>query len=119
MVVAQGPGRFKLIPQAGRYAPLEDLGPVAPAAPTWFRRLERADPALAFGASAEPCSPGSRLRTRIAGLATLTANATGFFDCYPGVACPTILERESNTDVHGRRSQHDILASVGWAVIRF
>jgi hypothetical protein len=90
-VAAQAPLRFEVVPRAGMLAPMREIGPAARAGGPWYLRLERADAAPAFEMEIRVSGPGSRLAARLVGLATLPADVSGFFDCYPGLACPAVL----------------------------
>lgn len=89
--LAQTPDRFAIVTRAGVYAPTRDIGPAAPAGGPWYLRLEQADAAPAFELELSAKLPGDHFATRLVGLATLPADVSGFFDCYPGLACPAVL----------------------------
>lgn len=91
LVGGQTPARFEVVPRLGVYAPTREVGPAAHAAGPWYLRLERIDAAPAFELEGRVTWPGAHFATRLVGLATLPANVSGFFDCYPGLACPAIL----------------------------
>jgi hypothetical protein len=107
---AQGSVHVEFIPQVGLYAPLNDAGAVAPTGTAWFLQLERMEPAMSFGAAVQLSWPSARLGTRFSGLATLESSAPGFFDCYPGLACPAVL-LTSRADVSVFAALGDLLFS--------
>jgi hypothetical protein len=90
--------RFGVTPRVGWFAPLEEFGPAAPVNEAWFLELGRVESALSLGISADFAWPGDRLSTRVLGMITLPTEAEGFFNCYPGMACPSIL-LETEADV--------------------
>lgn len=95
---AQSPLRIEVVPRAAMYLPRNELGPAAPAGGAWFLHLERMDAAPAFEMEVRVLPAGSPLSLRLVGLATLPAEAPGFFNCYPGLACPAVL-LESTAEV--------------------
>lgn len=90
-VPASAQARFGVTPRVGWYAPLDRFGPAAPVNEVWFLELDRVESALSLEVSADFAWPSNRLSTRVLGLITLPTKAEGFFNCYPGMACPAIL----------------------------
>jgi hypothetical protein len=88
---AQSPVRIDVVPHAAVYAPRNELGGVAQAGGPWYLRLGRADAAPAFELEAGIRFPVLPFSLRLVGLASLPADVSGTFDCYPGLACPAIL----------------------------
>src|SRR5512134_1613630 len=90
-LAAQDRGRVRIVPQVGWLAPLNELGAVAPTGTAWYLHLGKSDPTLALGTTVEIRWPTSHVNLRVSGLAALQSDAPGFFNCYPGLACPAIL----------------------------
>jgi len=88
---AQSPVRIDVVPRAAVYAPRNELGGVAQAGGPWYLRLGRADASPAFELEASIRLPALPFSLRLVGLASLPADVSGIFDCYPGLACPAIL----------------------------
>ena len=109
-LVAQSAAGIEVIPHVGVYAPLRDFGPAAPATGPWFLQLEQMEPAVSLGASLQVNWPSTRLGTRITGLATLESTASGVFNCYPGLACPSVL-LPSEADISVFAALGDLLFS--------
>jgi len=93
LAVAQSSLRLELTPGIGYYAPRNDLGAAAPAGGAWYLRLERIDPTVFLGASAQLDLPGSDLGLRLQGIVAWPSDAEGFFACHPGLGCPDVLLR--------------------------
>lgn len=88
---AQSPVHFEVTPHFGVYSPLNAMGAAAVANSAWYIRLDRMDAAPMFELSAEVGWPSRTVSTRARGMVTLPAEATGMFECYPGLACPSVL----------------------------
>ncbi len=102
--------RVAFVPVAGWYAPQRAVGPAAPAASTWYLRLDRIEPTPFAGASLEITWPTSRIGARLIGFATIPSGASGIFDCYPGMACPAVF-LASEADVTIVTALADLLLS--------
>jgi len=109
-VRAQEGRRFRFVPQVGWVLPQRELGAVAPAGAVRYLELGKTDPTPALGAAVEVPGPISALGLRVSGVALLPAGASGFFDCYPGLACPAVL-LEGDADVWALAATADLLFS--------
>jgi hypothetical protein len=107
---AQTGSRVRIVPHVGWSVPLNELGAVAPAGSAWYLRLGKMDATLALGTTVEVQWPSSRFNLRLAGAAALESEASGFFDCYPGLACPAVLLR-GHADVRSLAATADLLYS--------
>jgi hypothetical protein len=83
--------RLEFTPRVGYYAPLGDVGAAAPANGTWYLDLDRIKPTASLQLGLGVSRPGSPLSARVHGLMALESHADGRFECYPGLACPSIL----------------------------
>lgn len=90
VVAGQAP-RFEVTARAGMLFPLNELGAVAPSGDAWHLRLARADATPTFEVAARAAWPGSFIGTRIVGSWAVPTDASGFFNCNPGFACPAVL----------------------------
>jgi len=88
---AQSPVRIDVVPRAAVFAPRNELGGVAQAGGPWYLRLGRADASPALELEASIRLPALPFSFRLVGLASLPADVSGIFDCYPGLACPAVL----------------------------
>ncbi len=88
---AQEGVRVTVSPHVGVVAPQRDIGGAAPAEGAWFRQLGRVESAPSLGLAGELEWPASPVAVRATALHTAGASARGFFHCYPGLACPSIL----------------------------
>jgi hypothetical protein len=109
MVGAQS--RVGLTPRIGLFAATRDLGPAAPASSVWYLHLERPEPTVAFQLTADAAWPGARVNTRLVALATLRARSAGVFNCYPELACPSILLRSERAEVSTQMALLDVVYS--------
>ena len=107
---AQNSGRVHVVPLVGWSLPLNELGAVEPTGSAWYLSLGKPDPTLALGASVEVHWPSSPFGVRVTGVTTLQAGAGGFFDCYPGLACPAVL-LDTDADVSALAATADLLFS--------
>lgn len=82
-------------PRFVAYVPTSDLDGVAPAGDPWYLKLGQADAAGALEVESRLLWPSGRFAFRVFGLATLPADVSGIFDCYPGLACPAVLLRSN------------------------
>lgn len=90
-VAGQQPFRVELSAHGGLYAPLGAVGPAAPADGPRFLRLKRARSTPTLGVTAETRWPLRRLGFRVTGLYLFPSEASGRFDCAPGLVCPAVL----------------------------
>ena len=83
--------RIEIMPRVGVYSPQSELGTTAVAEGPWNLRLGRLEAVPAFELLAQVGLPGGRWAVRASALATTASKATGYFDCGPGFACPSVL----------------------------
>ncbi len=97
--LAQDGRRFELSPQFGVQVPMNPIGPAAPTETAWYLDLERPDAAPSFGVTASVTWPGRWVGARVSAGYTLPSDVHGIFNCYPGLACPSILlESDANVE---------------------
>lgn len=84
---AQGRARFAFAPYVGGIAPGESRGFVARVGEADALFIDRIDPGVVLGATADLWWPSSRVRTRITGLVTPPLDADGHFACMTDQPC--------------------------------
>jgi len=90
---SQMPGEWGFTPYVGLYLPVTDIGPVAPVSDARYLKVEDIKWTLSFGFLANRGLSIEGMALSFRGLVTLSANAPGTLECFPGLACLLILLR--------------------------